>query len=380
MTEQHYVWFDWAVKHMLRNKANFEILEGFISVMIGKKGLKILEILESEGNQESESSKYNRVDVKARTADHETIIVEVQVIREVDFLERVLFGVAKAVTEQLHIGEPYSKIKKVYSISVVYFDLGVGSDYIYRGQTTLRGIHTDDELQISTQERSAIESKPAAELFPEYYIVRVRKFNPEGVTPSELEQWMEYLKTGKIRSEYNAAGLEKARQTLIYDSMNDGEKKAYRDYLDFMRNQEYNLDTSHEEGRKMGLEEGRIVGREEGRIEGREEGRKVGREEGRIEGREEGRIEGREEGRIEGREEGRIEGREEGRIEGREEGRIEGREEGRIEGREEGRTEATTTIARNLIKLGLSDAEISATTGLAIQEIADLRKSSTLNP
>lgn len=55
----HYVWFDWAVKNMLRNKANFEILEGFFQAMTGKE-VEILEAIESEGNRESAFSKYNR--------------------------------------------------------------------------------------------------------------------------------------------------------------------------------------------------------------------------------------------------------------------------------------------------------------------------------
>lgn len=279
---RHYVWFDWAVKHMLRNKANFEILEGFISVMIGKKGLKILEVLESEGNQDSSLSKYNRVDVKARTSDGEIVIIEVQVIREMDFLERVLFGVAKAITEQVQVGEPYSKIHKVYSISIVYFDFGVGSDYVYHGQTKLIGINTDDELSISVRERKAIENKPARDVFPEYYIVRVKQFNPDNITSTHLEQWMDYLKTGKIRSEYTAPGLEKARQALIYDSMTPGERRDYRDYIDFVRNQEYNLDTSREEGREEGRAEGLAEGIAMGRAQGHAEGLNEGLNQGKI--------------------------------------------------------------------------------------------------
>lgn len=62
---KHYVWFDWAAKHLLHDKANFEILEGFIKVMTGKE-MTILEILESKGNQDYSSAKFNRVDIKAR--------------------------------------------------------------------------------------------------------------------------------------------------------------------------------------------------------------------------------------------------------------------------------------------------------------------------
>ena len=32
-----YIRFDWAIKHILRDKANFDILEGLISVLLGEE-------------------------------------------------------------------------------------------------------------------------------------------------------------------------------------------------------------------------------------------------------------------------------------------------------------------------------------------------------
>ena len=60
-----YIRFDWVVKRMLRDKANFAVLEGLITVLTGEK-VTIAEILESEGNQESAVDKFNRVDIKAK--------------------------------------------------------------------------------------------------------------------------------------------------------------------------------------------------------------------------------------------------------------------------------------------------------------------------
>lgn len=264
--KKHYVWFDWAVKHMLRDKVNFEILEGFINVMTGKH-MTILEILESEGNQSYSNAKFNRVDIKAKNDEGEIVIIEVQNIREMDFLERILFGVANAVTEQVKLGEPYAKIHKVYSISIVYFDFGKGDDYVYHGQTELRGIHLNDKLKINSKEKMAVEGKSADEVFPEYFIVRVEKFNPTDISPNYMEQWMEYLKTGNIRTEYNAPGLQKARESLIYDRMTPGEKKQYRDHLDEVRIQQNAIDDSRAEGKAEGRTEGRAEGRAEEKVE-----------------------------------------------------------------------------------------------------------------
>ena len=43
----------------------------------------------------------------------------------------------KALIENISLGQPYSEIKKVISINIVYFDLGQGKDYIYKGKTNI---------------------------------------------------------------------------------------------------------------------------------------------------------------------------------------------------------------------------------------------------
>lgn len=62
---EKYVRFDWAIKKLLREKANFDVLEGFVSVFTGEN-VKIEALLESESNQENDMDKFNRVDIKAQ--------------------------------------------------------------------------------------------------------------------------------------------------------------------------------------------------------------------------------------------------------------------------------------------------------------------------
>ena len=79
--DKRLVRFDWAVKRMLRDKANFGVLEGLMQVLIGEE-LRIVELLESESNQDTAEDKFNRVDVKAKNSRGDIIIVEVQLTRE----------------------------------------------------------------------------------------------------------------------------------------------------------------------------------------------------------------------------------------------------------------------------------------------------------
>ena len=62
--QDKYIRFDWAIKRLLRQKANFDVLEGFLTVFIGER-ITIVELLESEDNQLSAEDKFNRVTRRA---------------------------------------------------------------------------------------------------------------------------------------------------------------------------------------------------------------------------------------------------------------------------------------------------------------------------
>ena len=255
-----YIRFDWAIKRLLRNKANFGVLEGLLTVLLNEP-IHIVEILESEGNQQRENEKFNRVDIKAKNSQDEIIIVEVQNTREIYYLERILFGVAKAITEHNELGNLYSEVKKIYSISILYFDLGKGNDYLYHGQNTFVGVHTGDFLEVTTKEKDAIVHKLPSEIFPEYFLIRVNEFNKVAVTP--LEEWIEYFKSGVIRPDTKAPGLEEARRKLVYYNMDKAEQLAYDEHVNALMIQNDVLSTAAMEGR----EEGRQEGRQEEKIE-----------------------------------------------------------------------------------------------------------------
>lgn len=272
MIKDRFIRFDWAAKRMLRDKANFDVLEGLITVLLKEK-VTIVEILESEANQDDMDDKFNRMDIKAKNSKEEIIIVEIQQTRELHYLERILYGVAKSITEHINLGDSYEKVKKVYSISILYFDLGKGQDYLYHGQTSFKGVHTNDTLQITTKEKNVIEMKTPEEVFPEYFLIRVNEFNKVATTP--LEEWMEYLKSGKISDNTQAPGLQEAREKLQYLMMSKAEQQSYDRHVDAIVIQNDVISTAQKEGRAEGIAEGRIEGRAEGIAEGRIEGEKA---------------------------------------------------------------------------------------------------------
>lgn len=247
-----YIRFDWAAKRMLRDKANFGVLEGLITVLLNEP-IHIIEILESESNQETADDKFNRVDIKARNSKGEIILVEIQQARELYYLERILYGVAKTITEHINKGDRYANVVKVYSISILYFDLGQGADYLYHGQTSLIGVHTKDTLKITTRDKEFISVKAPEDIFPEYFIIRVNEFNKVAKTP--LEEWMEYLKSGHIDDNTKAPGLQEAREKLQFIKMDKAERQAYERHLDEIMSQNGMLDAAKLEGHAEGRAE-----------------------------------------------------------------------------------------------------------------------------
>ena len=190
--------FDWAMKRLLRDKSNYVVLEGFLSTLLGYD-LHICRFLESESNQTDEEDKFKRVDMLVEDTKGELLIVEVQNNRELDYFHRMLYGVSKTISEYINLGNDYDKVRKVYSINIVYFDLGQGKDYIYHGKTIFRGLHDpNDVLKLSVRQRELFIGKDAGDIFPEYYVLRVNDFDKVAKTP--LDERIKYLKTGEIES------------------------------------------------------------------------------------------------------------------------------------------------------------------------------------
>lgn len=249
MAKKH-VRFDWAAKTMLRDKKNFGILEGFLSELLGED-LKIEGLLESESNQEDEDDKFNRVDLFAETSKGEHIIIEIQNTRELDYLMRMLFATSKALTEYLPIGAKYGDIKKVIAVSIVYFDLGKGEDYVYVGQTKFKGLHTKTELQLTTAQKKLLGKPTVHQAYPEYYLIRTTKFND--IVKDTLDEWVYFFKNSEVLDGFRAKGMQEVREKLNVMNLPEPERKKYDKFLERLHDE-----ASYAETMKIEAEEAAI--------------------------------------------------------------------------------------------------------------------------
>lgn len=271
MGKNQYIRFDWAMKRLLRDKANFGVLEGLLTTLL-REPIIIKELLESESNCADDISERYRTDLLIENSQGKMFLLEIQNNNELTYYQRILFGLSKQFTEYINRGEGYQNIRKIYSVNIVYFNLGNGTDVVYHGKTEFRGIHNGELLNLSPFQQQKFQVDEVSDLYPEYYILKVNDFDKWSKVP--LEQWIYFLNTGNIPADATAPGLEEAREKLRLEQMSKAELKAYYHHLDNVVILRDNIITARGEGRLEGRAEGREEGREEGRKEGREEGRK----------------------------------------------------------------------------------------------------------
>ncbi len=257
MTTRKLISFDWAMKRLLRSKANFGILEGFLSELL-REDVEIIEVLESESNRDTAEDHSNRLDLKVRNHRGELVLIEVQYERQHDYLSRMLYAGARTLVEHLDAGQPYADLVKVISVNILYFDLGHGEDYIYHGTTRFHGLHKHDELGLSLAQRQLFPGREHThEIFPEYYLIKVERF--DDIARDPLDEWIYFLKHESIQDGFSAKGLNEAKEKLDVLKLAPAERAAYERWQDDLHLQASLVASNY------GL--GKIEGREERTLE-----------------------------------------------------------------------------------------------------------------
>jgi len=264
MASRKIVSFDWAIKNILRDKANFIILEGFLLALLKEK-ITIVELVESESNQDSREMKFNRVDLLAVNEKGERIIIEVQYSPEQCYFKRLLYGTSKDIIDNIKTGEDYSEIKKVYSVSLIYFDVEAHeenrnpTDYVYHGKVDFTGLHNGKHININSNFLVGYDKNTEADIniFPEYFIISIDIFNNE--VKDSLDEWIYSFKNHEIKEDFNAPGIKEMSEKLDFISMNSQEQRKYSRYLEDLASDrgilEYNAKKAMAEGKAEGQTE-----------------------------------------------------------------------------------------------------------------------------
>ena len=185
-------------------------------------------------------------------------------------MQRIFYGVSKTAIEEMKETESYAAITKVISISILYFDLGSGTDYIYKGSTRFIGIHNHDLLELNAKQKQLFHKESIEALYPEYYLIKINRFND--IAKDTLDEWVYFLKNEEIKESFTAKGLKEASEKLSIMKLPEEEQKAYEHYQDDLHYQASMFESSYGdgyyEGQVTGMEKGVEKGIEIGRVEG----------------------------------------------------------------------------------------------------------------
>jgi len=275
--ERTIISFDYAIKDILRDKANFDILSGFLSELL-EKPVVVQEVLESEGGTSDPDGKINRLDLKAKIDDGELAVFEIQYFDQVDFLGKVLFNACKAVVEQVSSGKMFD-IKKVYSINIAYYGMDATDEYLFVATLSeFKGVHFDEAIPFS-QNLDPLSNVPK-DIHPEYFLILPRKFEdddernkkgkkvqPKKPKKSKFDEWVYVLKNSSVKSDFTAAGIQAAGEKLNVLKMTPEQRAEYERNKIRDMSQKSQLYTAEVKGR--------VEGRAEGRVEGRAEEREI---------------------------------------------------------------------------------------------------------
>ncbi len=214
--------FEWALKHVLRNEANFKILEGFLSELL-RDEIAIQEILESDPDPD------DRTNLKLRTRSGKVILINVEHENRPDFLLRMLKSASKAVRDHFPRKRFPMINRKVIAVNILFFDPGKGKDYVYHGATVFQGMHGTARPNSDPDQSDQFPRSLMKDMFTEYYLLNVKRF--DNTVNDPLDEWIYYFKNAEIKEEFNARGLAEANETLSIMNLSSDERKRYEQFV-----------------------------------------------------------------------------------------------------------------------------------------------------
>jgi predicted transposase/invertase (TIGR01784 family) len=340
MSEKPLVSFDYAIKYLLRDKANFSIVEGFISALLQTKGykpIKILALLESESNREDDKLKRSLADMIVEDTDHNKYIIEIERSFRDNFIHKACFNSSRLIVDNISEGKDFRDIVKIFHISLLYFQIG-NKGVIYHGKTIIHDIDTNERLMVHIQNKKTHEFYDAVDILPEYFFISVPMFND--IIEKEIDQFLYVMKHDDVPKDFESPYMKQILNKLKILKMT---KEEHDEYLYYKNHVDVDLDTLYT-AERIGLEKGMAKGMERGLAKGIEQGLVKGIEQGLEKGMEQGLEKGMEQGL----------------------------EKGMEQGLEKGKLNEKIEIAKNMIKIGVDINIISNATQLSIDQIKKL--------
>ena len=189
------------------------------------------------------------IDIKAKTKNNETVIIEFQLCGNIDFLKRIFYYISKNVVNEVKEGENYNNVQKIISINLLDFNLKFGDKG--KAHRCFKLIDTKD-LNISLdliQIHILLEVKRFIEI--------IKNSTKEELKKNRLLSWMKFFTSDNLElieeelkeeNKIMSKVIEEYRKFTSDDKM----MRAYADRDAFILGQKMMLSRE----RKEGIEEG----------------------------------------------------------------------------------------------------------------------------
>jgi predicted transposase/invertase (TIGR01784 family) len=246
---------DLAFKKIFGDEKHKNILISFLNAILGFKDLyQIVDVSLANSYQipKIPELKETILDIKATNKNGDTFIVEMQKKDLGDFTKRSLYYTSKAYVQQLPKGNDYTKLKKVYFIGILNFNIFGNTNYISR--------HLIVNQETGTQDLKDFE----------FSFIELPKFDKKLENLSSiLDKWLYFIKHAQdltvVPEQYKSIqDFTEAFDIATQTAWNTKELEVY-EYISLKEFDELNaLQTAERKGMDKGIKKGMEKGMEKG--------------------------------------------------------------------------------------------------------------------
>lgn len=256
MSDKPLISFDYAIKYLLKNKGDYDIIEGFISALFASEGyppVKINALLESESNKETMDLKKSIADLVVEDEDGNKYIVEIERAYTPNFMHKACFNSSRLVIDGIYGNQDYTSIKKVFHISLLYFTTKQMQKPIYHGKTIIHEVDTSHPVDVRIANQGLVIFD-TANVFPEYFFISVPMF--DDIIHGEIDEWLYVMKHSDTKEGFKSPYMKKVAERLTVLKMNTDERNTYFHYLKEAVHSQDVLTAAEAKGEARGRAEG----------------------------------------------------------------------------------------------------------------------------
>ena len=266
--EEVYKLSDLFARYLLGKNGNEDLLTDLVNSTLREfnfEEVKDLEIIDpspkagfSLNLSKNIELKESIIDIKAKTKNNETVIIEFQLCGNIDFLKRIFYYISKNVVNEVKEGENYNNVQKIISINLLDFNLKFGDKG--KAHRCFKLIDTKDlNISLDLIQIHILEVKRFIEI--------IKNSTKEELKKNRLLSWMKFFTSDNLElieeelkeeNQIMSKVIEEYRKFTSDDKM----MRAYAAREAFLVGQKMMLRREREDG----FDEGKLEGLKEGRI------------------------------------------------------------------------------------------------------------------